>query len=102
MRDDVHVALGGGQVQVLEHDLVQALGLGLPEPLAVGLVLIAACPAAAPAGFFTHLARGDTMLCVCLTAATTLTSVVTVPLFVNGALHLLSFGRAAGAPAHAR
>jgi BASS family bile acid:Na+ symporter len=63
-----------------------ALGLGLPRPLAVGLVLIAACPAAAAANLFTHLARGDTMLCVCLTAAASLTSVVTVPLFVNGAL----------------
>jgi BASS family bile acid:Na+ symporter len=66
------------------------LGLGLPRPLAVGLVLIASCPAAAPANLFTHLARGDTMLCVCLTAAASLTSVVTVPLFLNGALGLFS------------
>lgn len=64
------------------------LALGLPPWLAVGLVLIASCPAAAPASLFTHLARGDTMLCVCLTAAASLTSVVTVPLFVNGALGL--------------
>jgi BASS family bile acid:Na+ symporter len=35
---------------------------------------------------FTHLARGDTMLAVWLTAAASLTGVVTVPLFVNAAL----------------
>jgi BASS family bile acid:Na+ symporter len=70
-----------------------ALGFGLPQALAVGLVLIAACPAAAPASFFTHLARGDTMLCVCLTAAASLTSVVTVPFFVNSALRLFGSGQ---------
>jgi BASS family bile acid:Na+ symporter len=67
-----------------------AAGLGLPRSLAVGFVLIASCPAAAPANLFTHLARGDTMLCVCLTAAASLTSVVTVPLFVNAALRLFA------------
>src|SRR5512147_1429132 len=70
-----------------------AIALRLPPPLAVGLVLIAACPAAAPANFFTHLARGDTMLCVCLTAAASLTSVVTIPLFVNSALRLFASGQ---------
>jgi BASS family bile acid:Na+ symporter len=71
-----------------------ALGLGLPPSLAVGLVLIASCPAAAPANLFTHLARGDTMLAVCLTAAASLTSVITVPAFVNGALRLFPSDRA--------
>ena len=75
-----------------------ALGLGLPRTLAVGLVLIASCPAAAPASLFTHAARGDTMLCVCLTAAASLTSVVTLPLFMNAALGLFSSGQPAGAP----
>lgn len=63
-----------------------ARGLGLPGSLAVGLVLIASCPANAAANLFTLLARGDTMLSICLTAAATLTSVFTVPVFVNGAL----------------
>jgi bile acid:Na+ symporter, BASS family len=87
---------------VLAHALLLPLlafalagGLGLPRALAVGLVLIASCPAAAPASFFTHLARGDTMLCVCLTAAASLTSVATLPLFVNGALRLFSSGHPA-------
>lgn len=66
--------------------------LGLPGPLAVGLVLIASCPANATANLFTHLARGDTMLSVCLTAGASLTSVVAVPLFVNAALRLFPSG----------
>lgn len=89
-------------VGVLTHSLLLpllafgiALALGLPRTLAVGLVLIASCPAAAPAGLFTHVARGDTMLCVCLTATASLTSVVTVPLFVNLALWLFSAGHPA-------
>jgi BASS family bile acid:Na+ symporter len=54
--------------------------------VAVGLVVIAACPANAGANLFTYFARGDTMLSVCLTAAASLTSVVTMPFFVNAAL----------------
>jgi BASS family bile acid:Na+ symporter len=69
-------------------------GLSLPPPLAVGLVLIASCPANASSNLFTYLARGDTMLSVCLTAAATLTSVFTVPAFVNAALRLFPAGHA--------
>ena len=72
-----------------------AAALQLPGPLAVGLVLIASCPANASANLFTHLARGDTMLSVCLTAGASLTSVLSVPLFVNAALRLFPAGHAA-------
>ncbi len=89
-------------VGVLVHALllpglafVLAYAMQLPRDLAVGLVLIASAPAAAPASLFTHLARGDTMLCVCLTAAASLTSVVTLPLFMNAALRLFSDGTSA-------
>jgi BASS family bile acid:Na+ symporter len=71
---------------------VVALGLALPGPLAVGLVLIASCPANATSNLFTHLSRGDTMLSICLTAVASLTSVVTVPAFVNAALRLFPAG----------
>ena len=96
--EDLRRVLGrprGLLVGILTHALLfplvaLALGvaLGLPRNLAVGFVLIASCPAAAPANLFTHLARGDTMLSVCLTAAASLTSVVSVPVFVNLALRL--------------
>jgi BASS family bile acid:Na+ symporter len=67
----------------------------LPGSLAVGLVLIASCPANATANLFTHLSRGDTMLSVCLTASASLTSVLTVPLFVNAAMRAFPAGDAA-------
>ena len=66
--------------------------LRLPGSLAVGLVLIASCPANATSNLFTHMARGDTMLSVCLTAGASLTSVIAVPLFVNAALRLFPAG----------
>jgi bile acid:Na+ symporter, BASS family len=72
-----------------------AAALALPSPMAVGLVLIASCPANVSSNILTHLARGDTMLSVCLTAAASLTSVATVPLFVNAALFLFAGGRTA-------
>jgi BASS family bile acid:Na+ symporter len=69
-----------------------ATAMALPGPIAVGLVLIASCPANVTATVFTHLARGDTMLSVCLTAAASLTSVFSLPLFVAAALSLFSAG----------
>jgi BASS family bile acid:Na+ symporter len=75
-----------------------ALALALPGPVAAGLVLIAACPANAVATVFTHLARGDTMLSVCLTAAASLTSAVSVPVFVTLALSVFPAGNAVRLP----
>jgi BASS family bile acid:Na+ symporter len=67
---------------------------GAPPKLAAGLVLIACCPANSSANLFTHLARGDTMLSVCLTAATSLLSVATIPFLVNLALRTYPIGHA--------
>lgn len=63
-----------------------ALGFGPAPETAIGLVIIASCPANSSANLFTHLSRGDTMLSVCLTAATSLLSVLTIPFAVNLAL----------------
>jgi BASS family bile acid:Na+ symporter len=89
-------------VGLLAHTLVLpamafavAVVLALPGPIAAGLVLIASCPANASANVFSHLARGDTMLSICLTAAASLTSVLTVPLFVTAALRVFPSGLAA-------
>ena len=72
-----------------------AVALSLPPPIATGLVLIASCPANVSANILTHLARGDTMLSTCLTAAASLASVVTLPLFVNAALSFFAAGATA-------
>ncbi|MBM3509013.1 MAG: bile acid:sodium symporter family protein [Alphaproteobacteria bacterium] len=57
------------------------------EPaVAVGVVLIAACPSGVTSNLLTHLARGDTALAISLTAVISVASVVSLPVIVNLAL----------------
>ncbi len=54
------------------------------EPaLAVGVMIIAACPGGVTSNLMTHLARGDTALSVSLTAVISVVSVFTLPLIVG-------------------
>jgi len=54
------------------------------EPaLAVGVMIIAACPGGVTSNLMTYLARGDTALSVSLTAIISLLAVVTLPLIVS-------------------
>ena len=59
----------------------------LEPEMAVGLMILAACPGGVSAAMVTHLARGDTSLSITLTAFTSLLSFVTVPLIVGYSLH---------------
>ncbi len=60
--------------------------LGLPPILAVGLVLLAACPGGASSNAFTMLAGGDVALSVSLTAVTSVMTFLTIPVVVNLAM----------------
>lgn len=51
--------------------------------LAVGVMIIAACPGGATSNLISHLAKGDTALSISLTAVTSLVTVITIPLIVN-------------------
>jgi BASS family bile acid:Na+ symporter len=62
--------------------------LRLSAPMALGLVLIASCPANASVNVFTYLARGDTMLSVSLTAGASLLCVISIPLYLNIAFRI--------------
>lgn len=54
------------------------------DPLmAVGLVLLGASPGGTLANMLTHLARGETALSVTMTAISSVTAVVTIPLFFS-------------------
>ncbi len=55
----------------------------LPAPLAVGLVLITACPGGPSSNLYSNLARGDTALSVSLTAVSGVLTMFTIP-FVTG------------------
>lgn len=59
---------------------------GLPAEMAVGLMLLAACPGGASAGLVTRLAGGETALSISLTAITSVLAVVSVPIVVDFAL----------------
>lgn len=68
--------------------LVPALGFGvawafsLAPELAVGLVLLCACPGGIHSNYYNKLARGDVALSMTLTSVSTLVNMVTLPLFV--------------------
>jgi BASS family bile acid:Na+ symporter len=59
---------------------------GLGQEVAVGLMILAACPGGVTAAMITDLSRGDTCLSITLTACTSLLSFVTVPLIVGFSL----------------
>ena len=60
----------------------------LPPELAVGIVIIAACPGGAVSNLVSYLARADVALSVTLTAISSLITVFTIPVIVNLALEL--------------
>lgn len=64
--------------------------------LAVGVMIIAACPGGVTSNLMTYLARGDTALSVSLTATISLLAVVTLPLIVS--FSIAHFMDAATAP----
>ena len=55
----------------------------LESELAVGFILLAACPGGATTNLITHLAKGDVALSVTLTAVASVITVFTIPIFVN-------------------
>lgn len=55
----------------------------LPGDLAVGLMILAACPGGPTSNIITHLCRGDTALSVTLTAVSSVITVFTIPLLVG-------------------
>lgn len=59
----------------------------LPGDLAVGLMLIAACPGGPTSNIISHLSRGDTALSVSLTAVSSMVTVFSIPLIVAGSIH---------------
>ena len=63
-----------------------AWALQLDPIMAVGLMVLAACPGGVSSGLLTHLARGDVALSISLTGVTSVASVLTLPLVVEGAM----------------
>jgi len=68
--------------------------MGLSSAIAVGLVIIAACPGGTTSNIFTLLARGNVALSIVLTVLASLITIVTIPLFTNAALGYYGAGEA--------
>ncbi|TVR73728.1 MAG: bile acid:sodium symporter family protein [Marinilabiliales bacterium] len=65
--------------------LLLIFNLESPE-LAVGIMILAACPGGPTSNLISHISRGDTALSITLTAISSLVAVITIPLIVNLAL----------------
>jgi BASS family bile acid:Na+ symporter len=62
--------------------LLMIIPMRNPE-LAVGIMILAACPGGPTSNLITHISRGDTALSITLTAISSLVVVFTIPLVVN-------------------
>lgn len=82
------VGLAGQMLLVPLLGLLVAWSAGLDPVMAVGLMVLVACPGGVSSGLLTHLARGDVALSISLTAVTSIAAVLTLPLVVDGSTRL--------------
>ncbi|MEO0040831.1 MAG: hypothetical protein RL329_279 [Bacteroidota bacterium] len=73
-----------------------AMTMPMRPEIAMGLILIAACPDGATSNVVSHLSKGDTALAITLTAFSGILTVFTIPLMVNLGLHLIYGAKGAG------
>jgi bile acid:Na+ symporter, BASS family len=72
--------------------LMPALGfavaalLGLPPAIAVGIVIVAACPGGTTSNLVAYLARANVALSIALTVVASIVTIATLPIFANLAL----------------
>ncbi|WP_349342529.1 bile acid:sodium symporter family protein [Marinobacter sp. MMG032] len=79
----------GTVTQILVMPLIAfllATLLAVPPAIAVGLVIIAACPGGTTSNLFVLLSRGNIALSIVLTVSASLITILTLPLFTNIAL----------------
>jgi BASS family bile acid:Na+ symporter len=66
----------------------------LAPEIAIGIMILAACPGGPTSNLIAHLAKGDTALSVSLTALSSFVTILTIPFIVNFALiHFLDEGQ---------
>lgn len=61
----------------------------LPVDLAIGLLILSFCPGGTTSNLFSYLARADVPLSIALTAAASLITPLSIPLFTEFTLHFL-------------
>jgi len=71
-----------------------AISFPITPEIAIGLMILAACPGGPTSNLITHLAKGDTALSVTLTALSSFITLLTIPFIINFALiHFLDEGQ---------
>ncbi len=60
--------------------------LDLTPAVAIGIMILVACPGGATSNLISHLAKGDTALSVTLTAVASLVTIISIPLIIQFAL----------------
>ena len=64
--------------------------LSLKPEIAIGIMILVACPGGATSNLISHLAKGDIALSVTLTAFSSLITIITIPFIINfSILHFL-------------
>lgn len=61
-----------------------------PPAIAIGLVILAACPSGVTSNAYSFASRADVPLCVTLSAITSVITVFSIPFLINLALHTFS------------
>ena len=68
--------------------------LAVKPEIAIGIMILAACPGGPTSNLIAHLARGDTALSVTLTSLSSFITIITIPFIINFALeHFLNEGQ---------
>lgn len=76
-----------------------AVAFRLPPELAVGLMLIAACPGGPTSNLISHLAQGDTALSITLTALSSVLVILALPFIINySSLYFIGEGQFVALP----
>ncbi len=84
-------------IPVIAFGLLKVITVS-PE-LAVGVILLAACPGGATSNLIANLAKGDVALSITLTAIASVITVLTIPFFVQfGLEHYMEEGRQISLP----
>ncbi len=67
----------------------------LKPELAVGVMILVACPGGVTSNLISHVSKGDTALSVTLTAISSLITIITIPIIINFSLvHFMQEGQA--------
>jgi BASS family bile acid:Na+ symporter len=61
----------------------------MPPEIAVGVIILTACPGGVTSNLVTHLAKGDTALSISLTAISSFLTILTIPFIINLGLQFI-------------